>query len=329
MSHLGIVIPAAGEGQRLRPHTLVRPKVMLEVAGKPIIGHIVDRLKELKPEVICVVVPPHDRTIKDYLQANFSLNFEFVVQPLPKGLADAVLCAEAAIRNLPMLVLLGDTILDVDLKALLNEESAIGVKEVADPRRFGVVKLQDGFVREVIEKPLQPVSNLAIVGVYFFAEPGPVFAALHRLIREKRMVKNEFQFTDALQIMADAGRKIKPIEIANWYDCGTPQALIETNRALLKALGRQGVAVSGEHSLLIFPVHIARDAVIENSIIGPFVSVSSGARIINSVVADALVYENAVIEKAVVSQGIVGENAEVRGKGEMVNIGPGERVVLG
>lgn len=329
LSQIGVVIPAAGQGQRLRPHTLVKPKVMLEVAGKPIIGHIIDRLKGLNPAVICVVVPPQDTTIKDYLQVSFSERFQFVVQPEPKGLADAVLYAEAVVGRLPMLVLLGDTIIDANLEALLKEENAIGVKEVADPRRFGVVKLENGFVKEVVEKPLQPVSNLAIVGVYFFSESAPVFAALHRLRAEKRMVKNEFQFTDALQILVDAGRKIKTIEIANWFDCGTPEALIDTNRVLLTAIGGGCPREPGEQVQVIPPVAIAPNVVIEKSVIGPFVSVSKGARIVNSVVSDALVYQNAVIEKAVVTQGIVGEGAQLCGKGALVNIGPGEKVVLG
>ncbi len=323
---LTVVVPAAGEGQRLRPHTLIKPKVMLEVAGKPIIGHIIERLIALKPELICVVVPPEDKTIENYLQSNFSLPFKFVVQPVPKGLADAVLVAEDAVGDRPVLIILGDTILDFDLNTFTKEKNVIGVKEVTNPQRFGVVKLQNGLVHQVIEKPTEPVSNLAIVGIYFFSQPKPLYTALHQVIREGRMVKNEYQFTDALQILADGGINIKALPITNWYDCGTPEALLETNRVLLNQHQQEPLVVSNRGSIIIPPVSIAPDAVVEKSIIGPFVSLSAGVRIVNSIVVDALVYQNAVLKDTIVARGIVGESAQISGMKELLNIGPGEKI---
>lgn len=324
---LGVIVPAAGEGQRLRPHTLCRPKVMLEVGGKPIIGHIFDRLQELAPERVCVVVPPGDRTIENYLRSNFSFELRFVVQPEPKGLADAVLRARGEVTGMPVLIILGDTILDTDFRQLLKGDCVIGVKAVSDPRRFGVVLLENGLVKKVIEKPQEPISNLAIVGVYFFADSAAMFQEVESLVRSGKMVRGEFQFTDALQALVDYGRAIKTTLIANWLDCGTPETLLETNRFLLGKLSDKPHQACGQvkASFVIPPVWVAPDAFIERSVIGPFVSVSSGARITESVVGNALIYQNANVVRAVVLSGIVGEQAQVVGKTMLVNIAPGAR----
>lgn len=324
---LAVIVPAAGEGQRLRPHTLCRPKVMLEVGGKPIIGHIFDRLQELAPERVCVVVPPGDRTIENYLRSNFSFDLRFVVQPEPKGLADAVLRARGEVEGMPVLIILGDTILDTDFRQLLKGDCVIGVKAVSDPRRFGVVLLENGLVKKVVEKPQEPISDLAIVGVYFFVDSSAMFETVESLVQSGKMVKGEFQFTDALQAFADYGRAIKTMPIDNWLDCGTPEALLETNRFLLGKLSDKHHQACGQvqASFVIPPVWVAADAFVERSVIGPFVSISSGARITESVVSNALVYQNATVVRAVVLSGIVGEGAQVEGKTMLVNVAPGAR----
>ncbi len=323
---LGVIVPAAGEGQRLRPHTLRRPKVMLEVGGKPIIGHIFESLMELQPERVCVVVPPHDHTIENYLRSNFALDIRFAIQPEPLGLADAVLKARSEVDDLPLLIILGDTIVETDFNQLVTGDCVIGVKEVSDPRRFGVVILENGLVRKVIEKPQTPISNLAIVGVYYFADAHALFEAVDLLVREGKKVKGEFQFTDALQFLADNGLAIKTLHIEHWLDCGTPEALIATNRFLLEKTGGSNPQGCGQvlASFVIPPVWVARDAVVERSVIGPFVSVSAGARIIDSVVNNALIYEGAMVDHAVICSGIVGEQAQVRGQASLINVGPGE-----
>lgn len=320
---LCVVIPAAGEGQRLRPHTLVKPKVMLEVAGKPIIGHILDRISELKPDKVCVIVPPNDTTIESYLTANYQVHLEFIVQEEPKGLGHAVLCAQEVVAGSPVLIFLGDTIVDCNLRMMLNSKSIIAVKEVADPRRFGVVLLKNGVIEKVIEKPKEPISNLAIVGVYYFEESRVLYKALNRLVAETRIVGNEYQFTDALQILADEGMAIRTVAIDVWLDCGTPEAILETNRILLR---KHTQMQKFKDAVLVPPVHVANDAVIERSVVGPFVSVSSGARISESVIRDALIYQGAQVECSLLEHSIVGENARVKGRAGQVNLGPGMRV---
>lgn len=324
---LGVLIPAAGEGQRLRPHTLRKPKVMLEVAGKPIIGHILDRICQLNPDRIWVVVPPGDEWISSYLQAHYRMNFEFVVQPEPRGLGHAVWCAGADRARLPLLILLGDTLVDFDFHRLFQSEISIGVREVLDPSRFGVVLLENGLVTRVIEKPKEPVSRLAIVGVYYFREPKLLYQALERLIAENRLVKGEYQFTDALQMLADQGVGIRPVDVDVWLDCGTPAALLETNRLLLE---RQKAVMPKLNTVRIVPpVHIAPNARIEHSEIGPYVSVSAGVQIFGSVVKDSLIYQGARVENSRITGAIVGENAQISGVEGSVNVGPEVRLTRG
>ncbi len=324
---LGVIIPAAGEGQRLRPHTLRKPKVMLEVAGKPIVGHIMDRICRLNPDRVWVVVPPADETIAGYLRKNYRMNFEFAVQPEPRGLGHAVWCARAESAGLPLLILLGDTIVDFDFQLMFQAEISIGVKDVPDPSRFGVVLLENGVVSRVIEKPSEPVSRLAIVGVYYFQEPELLYQSLEWLITENRTVRGEYQFTDALQFLADQGVRITTVDVGVWLDCGTPDALLETNRLLLD---RQKDLLPELNSVRIVPpVCIASDARIERSEVGPYVSVSAGAQISGSVVKDSLIYQGAKVEDCRLSGAIVGEDAEVSKVEGSVNVGPGVRLARG
>ncbi len=323
---LSIVIPAAGEGQRLRPHTRFKPKVMLEVAGKPIIAHIIERIMPLEPEKVCVIIPPQDKTISSYLKLNYNLPLEFIVQDEPKGLGHAVLCAERVVKDGPVLILLGDTIVDLDFSALFKAGSVIGVKMVADPRRFGVVVLQNGLIKKVVEKPSVPISNLAIVGVYYFPEAGPLYRALNRLVIENRLVGREYLFTDALQILIDEGMEIRTVDVEVWLDCGTPQALLETNRILLD---RQVNCRPIPGSVIVPPVFVADDAVIESSVIGPYVNISSGAVVKESVISDSLICQGAGVRRSVLWWSIIGERAEVEGVAEPVNVGPETKLVRG
>jgi glucose-1-phosphate thymidylyltransferase len=273
-----------------------------------------------------VVIPPADDSIRSYLLANYRLPFQFVVQPEPKGLGHAVWCVREQTGDMPLLILLGDTIADFDFSRLPAEKNVIGVKEVADPSRFGVVILENGIIKKVIEKPKEPVSRLAIVGVYYFETPVLLYQALNRLVEERRLVGREYQFTDALQLLADEGVEIRTVEIDVWLDCGTPVALLETNRLLLKSAT---IELKLPGSRVIPPVHIGEDVLIERSEIGPYVSVSAGARITDSVISDSIIYQGAKVERSVLQGAIVGENAEVIGVQGPLNLGPGMKLVRG
>jgi len=313
-----VVIPAAGGGTRLRPHTYVVPKVLLEVAGKPIIGHIVDRVLRAGPLEVCVVVGDSGEEIEAYLRGAFDCRFRFVHQAEPLGLGHAVYQARVCFDGEPALVLLGDTIVEASLSAMLGDKNVIGVKEVEDPRRFGVVEYEGGRVLRVIEKPEVPPSNLAVVGVYFIKDTNALFQSLGRMITQGRQTRGEFQLTDALQMMIEQGVPFETVPVDDWLDCGTPDALLATNRHLLATSGqwvpRDGVVV-------VPPVFIHDGAVVEHSVVGPDVSIGDGARVTGSVVRDSIIGRGAVVDRSVLERSILGERAEVSDAPRRLNLG--------
>lgn len=320
------VIPAAGEGRRLKPHTHTTPKILLEVAGKPIIGHIMDRLLLARPDEVIVVVGAQGDQVRHYLTSEYRCPFRFVQQTDPKGLGDAVYRARDAFSGEPILVLLGDTIVDLDMSKMVGRDNVIGVQEVADPRRFGVVELKNGYVSRFVEKPDRPKSNLAIVGVYFFRDSGHLFGALERLIARGRTTKGEFQLTDALQLMVNDGTRIKTRLIRHWLDCGTRDAMLATNRHLL---ARESYYKPRPGSVIVPPVFIHDRARIHSSIIGPNASVGADADIHGSIVWDSIVNRHVVIQHTLLESSILGESSVVRDSPRKLNLGGFSELEMG
>ncbi|MEO0081299.1 MAG: sugar phosphate nucleotidyltransferase [candidate division WOR-3 bacterium] len=312
------LIPAAGEGRRLRPHTHATPKVLLEVAGKPIIGHIMDRLLPARPEEVVVVVGVQGGKIKSYLETSYRTRFRFVEQDDPKGLGDAVYRGRDYFGHEPILIVLGDTIVDLNMTEMVGHENLIGVKEVEDPRRFGIVELDGDTVKQAVEKPKHPTSNLAIVGLYYFTDACVLFDSLRELIQTGQRTRDEFQLTDALRLMLKAGTVMRAKRIDRWLDCGTPDALLATNRYLL---ARQGHYRQREGVVFVPPVWVHDDASIRNSVIGPNVSVGSDAEIHDSIIRDSIVNRNAQVEWALLERSILGEESTVRGTPRRLNLG--------
>lgn len=313
-----VIIPAAGEGRRLKPHTHTTPKPLLSVAGKPIIAHIMERVKELEPEEVIIIIAPNGNPIEKYLKENFSLNFQFVIQEEPKGLGDAVYRAKPYFQNEPCLIILGDTIIDMPLNNLLGSENWIGVKRVEDPKRFGIVEVKNGIITKIIEKPAEPKSNLAIVGIYYIFDSSHLFNALERIIKENIKTKGEYQLSDALELMIEENINFRTCPVEYWLDCGTPEALIQTNRYLLQ---NTNYFKAREKALIIPPVYIHDSAIIENSIIGPFVSISEEVEIKNSIIKDSIINQGSYIENSLLENSILGENSMVREKPLRLNLG--------
>lgn len=324
------VIPAAGEGRRLKPHTQTTPKALLSVAGKPILGHIMDRLVDANPDEVIVIVGNQGLQIQDYLTNKYSFKFQFIEQKDPKGLGDAVSRVTDFFKKeqepSPVLILLGDTIVDVNLKEIIGKENIIGTKAVEDPRRFGVVETRNGYVTKITEKPLEPKNNLAIVGIYYFTSALPLFESLEKIIREDRKTRGEYQLSDALQEMVDNGIKIKTYPVEYWLDCGTPEALIATNRYLLQTTN---YFTPRERVVIIPPVYIEDSVSIEESVIGPFVSISEGAEIRNSIIRDSIINQRAYVENSLMEGSILSENAIVRERAHKVNLGAFSELELG
>jgi len=318
------VVPVAGAGTRLRPHTYTYPKVLLTVGNKPIIGHIIDELSDAGIKKICLVTGYLGGKIKEYINRSYkNLQVSYVEQPEPKGLGHAIWLTRRCVTG-PVIVMLGDTIISADLGRFLNSKNdCIAVKKVADPRRFGVVEVRNGCIKSMVEKPEKPPSNLAIVGIYSFKNSAKLYAALERLVESGRTTKGEIQFTDALSLMLRGGHKLKPVAIDGWYDCGKPETLLETNRYILD---RKKFPAKAKNSLIIPPVYISPTAKVENSIVGPYASIGDGAKIDSSIISDSIVNENALIINMNLNDSLVGPSAAVIGRKDQLNVGENSEI---
>ncbi|MBI5464645.1 MAG: NTP transferase domain-containing protein [Ignavibacteriales bacterium] len=314
------IIPVAGIGSRLRPHTYTIPKVLINVAGKPIIGHILDKILESGFTEATIVIGYLGDKIQDYVHEHYpSMRVDFVEQEERLGLGHAIYLSRHTISRSPILIILGDTIFDVDLKAMMqNSHSVLGVKHVDDPRRFGVAELTDGFISQLIEKPEQPQSHLAVVGLYYIQQPQLMVDCLKELVKSNARTKGEFQLTDALQLMIDRGEKIKPFPVEGWYDCGKPETLLSTNQHLLSRLA-QPAPVDGV--VIVPPVFVSSTALVKNAVIGPYATIADGATVENSVIQNTIISEGASVKDAMLKDSIVGSNASVRGTYKRINIG--------
>lgn len=323
------IVPVAGFGTRLRPHTYTVPKALMPVAGKPILGHILDELIGVGVEEVVLVVGHLGEKIEAYVRGNYRISAHFVRQEQPLGNGHAIYVAREFLRAEPVLIMLGDTIFRGDFAPVLRSNvSLIGVREVPDPRRLGIVELDgDGFVRRFVEKPERPTSNLAITGVYFLRNSALLRRCLERLVDEDHRVRGEYWLADALQFYVDAGERVRTFPVEGWYDCGTPDALLEANRALLDVLNPTPQDVPG--AVLYPPVAIAPTATIEESVIGPHVSIADGARVVRSVIRNSIVNRNATVEHVVLDGSLIGEGAYLEGRPTRVNLGDDSEIQMG
>ncbi len=323
------IIPVAGMGTRLRPHTHTQPKVLMHVAGKPILAHILDELVAVGVDEVVLVVGYLGDMIEAYARERYSrLRLHFVQQTEPQGNGHAVFVAREHLDGAPVLILFGDTIIKGDLAALVRSTRTLaGVKEVEDPRRLGVVELSaEGRVRRLLEKPTDPPTNLALVGVYFISDSRALRAALDRLVQENRRARGEFWLADGLQMMIDAGVDMRVFPIEHWYDCGTVDALLAANRALLEAAPPPRRQF--ERAIVIAPSFVSPTATIEDSVVGPHVSIADGARVVNSMLRDSIINAQASVEDALLEHSIVGEHTVVRGRPGRINIGDSSAIEL-
>ncbi len=313
-------IPVAGSGTRLRPHTLSSPKVLLNVAGKPILGHILDKLVSDGIDDVIIVIGEMGEMIKQYVSENYKIKVDYIVQRERKGLAHTVYIAQEKIsKDESLLIILGDTIYDVDLNSVfLLPHSSIGVKQVDDPRRFGVVEIKNGFITKLIEKPHTPHSDLAIVGLYSIKNTSELISSVNELIEKNITTNGEYQLTDAIQIMINHGEKISTFAVDGWYDCGKSETILSTNRILLRKIGHNN-AIDG--NLILPPVSISPKAKIITSIIGPFTTVDENTKIEDSIVRNSIIGKNANIEKATLDNSIVGNFAMIKKNFNSINIG--------
>lgn len=313
------IIPVAGAGTRLRPHTYVVPKTLLTVADKPILGHILDGVLSAGiQEVVLVVGYKGDQVVEYVRRAYPQLQLRWVVQEEAAGLGHAIWCARQYLDGSPVLIILGDTIVEVDWTGLLCcPDNVVGVHRVDDPRRFGVVVLQDGVVSGFVEKPEEPLSDVALVGLYLIRESHWLREALEELLHRGFRTRGEYQLTDALELMRQRGACFHPFVVEGWYDCGKWETLLETNRHLL---ARRGNNPRLDGCAVIPPVYIAPTARIEAAVIGPYASVGESATIRLSVLRNTIVNAEAYVEAVVLEGSIIGARAVVQGRAQCLSV---------
>jgi len=312
------VIPVAGIGKRLRPHTFTIPKALLNVAGKPILGHIVDGLLKMGVQELIPIIGYKGERIQRYLTSEYKVPIKFVVQEEQRGIAHAVSLTRELADDSELIIILGDTIIKTDFEKIPKKgDYVLGVREVPDPQRFGICEVEGGMITNIVEKPDQPKGNLALIGLYYFRDSTPLYEACEKLINKGIMTKGEYQITDALQIMIDGGTQFYPYRIDGWYDCGKVETLLETNRVLLDGMeprdGREG-------SIIIHPCYLDKDSVISNSIIGPYVSVAKDCEIRHSIIENSILNEGSILENVILEGSVVGAYAEVAGNRSSFNV---------
>ncbi|MEL6674603.1 MAG: sugar phosphate nucleotidyltransferase [Bacteroidota bacterium] len=319
------LIPVAGIGTKLRPHTHTQPKPLIPVAGKPILGHIIENLIEAGITKQIFVIGYLREKIQSYVEDNFGdkIEAEFVVQEPRKGLAHALWVAREEIKGAREIVInLGDTIFGPDTnKVVQMEGSVFAVQEVDDPREFGVAMLDhEGYVTKLDEKPEIPTSNLALVGMYKIAQVSLLLEVLDEMVEREIAPYEEYALTDALMVMVKRKVQLRTLMVENWFDCGRQQSLLLANRILLERANlSQNFEFEG--SVIIPPVHIAEGCEIVHSIVGPNVAIAEHARIHNSIVRNSILGAYSNLESIILHRSVIGNDTSLRGKSNRINIG--------
>lgn len=326
-----IVIPLAGYGTRLRPHTWSKPKPLVNVAGKPVLGHVLDMFKDLpKIDEVVFIVGYLGEQVEEYVSEAYpNLKTRYVVQDEMLGQSHAIWLAREGLTG-PMVMAFVDTLIETDLSQLHTEKAqAIAwVKEVEDPRRFGVVELgPEGKVKKLIEKPSDMSNNLAVVGFYYFHKAEDLIAAIETQMERGDQLKGEWYLADAINLLLDQGleMRVEPVEI--WKDCGKPEPLLETNRYLLEHGRDNSKSASQQESVVIVPpVYVDPSATIEQAVIGPHVTIGADCVIKRSMLQNSIVEAGSHITDSNLSGSLIGRDARVVGRSRSFNVGDSSEV---
>jgi glucose-1-phosphate thymidylyltransferase len=314
-----VIIPLAGKGTRLRPHTHLTPKPMMKVAGKPVMSYVLDELKKLGNVEQIVYITGHlKEKVEAYARAEMDVPSVFIEQKVQDGTAGAIALARPYVDQ-PVLIIFVDTIFDADLSKVksVDADGIIWVKEVEDYQRFGVVVTdKDGNMTKIIEKPKTPISKRANIGLYYIRNWKLLFEGIEWVLKQPKN-QGEYFLTDAFQYMIDKGAKIRVIDVEGWYDAGKIDTMIETNQAML-ARGRARRPKNAGDSTIIDPVYIEDNVTLKKSKIGPNVSIGAGSVLDAVEISDSIVGSNATITKSVLKNSLVGDDTVVEGvKGEV------------
>jgi len=312
-----IIVPMAGMGKRLRPHTLTTPKPLLPIAGKPIVQRLVEdivAISDQKVEEIAYVVGRFGEAAEKHLiQVAESLGAKGTIhyQDEDLGTAHAILC---------------DTLFKADFKLDTSKDGVLWVQKIEDPRQFGVVIInEDGVITEFKEKPQEYVSDLAMIGIYYFKDGENLKNELQYLIDNKIMNSNEYQLPDALRNMVNKGAKFTPGAVEDWMDCGNKEAMVDTNKKVLNYLGTDKLPIPSsatiENSTIIHPCYIGENVKISNSVIGPNASIGQGCMVNASIIKNSIVSADTKIDSANIDNSMIGTSASVKGSAQVLSLG--------
>lgn len=330
-----IIVPMAGIGSRLRPHTLTVPKPLTVIAGKPIVQRLVEDIASVvdeKIEEIAFIIGPAKKgfpanTKNNLLEIAKELGAKgsVYVQEEALGTAHALFCAKDSLSG-PCVVAYADTLFKADFKLDSNADGAIWVKQVEDPSAFGVVKLEDGFITDFVEKPKEFVSDLAIIGIYYFKDGDRVRDEIQYLIDNDLKENNEFQLTNVLETLKKDGAKFIPGTVNTWMDCGKKDPTVDTNKQVLDFEHKAGNNLVSkdvvlENSEIIEPCFIGKNVVLKNTKIGPYVSIGENSVVENATITNSLIQTNVLISNAKLDNAMIGNHAKYNGEYTSVSIG--------
>jgi glucose-1-phosphate thymidylyltransferase len=309
-----VIIPLAGKGTRLLPLTRHVPKPLVRVAGRPVMDYVMDMLDGLDVEELILITGHLKEQVEHHVRTRYRQPARFIEQRVQDGTAGAVALAEPHVDG-PVLIIFVDTLFDADL-TLVTRTDADGViwaKHVEDYQRFGVVVTDaDGYMTRIVEKPSEPISKLANIGLYYVRDWRTLYRGIHWTL-ERPKQKGEWFLTDAFQYMIDQGRRIKVAEVSGWYDCGKVDTVLETNLHLLRH-GRD-LAPDGAVDVVVHPpVRVEPGAVVERSTIGPNVTIEAGAVVRDSTLRQTIVGAGAQVIGSTVEDSLVGDEARVEGR---------------
>jgi glucose-1-phosphate thymidylyltransferase len=319
-----VIIPLAGKGTRLRPHTHTVPKPLIKVAGRPVMDWVMDRLQGLDVEELIFITGHLKEQVEAYARERYPIPSRFIEQKVQDGTAGAIHLARPHVHG-PVMIIFVDTVFDADLSIVKtsDDDGIIWAKEVEDYQRFGVVVTDArGYMTKIVEKPREPISKLANIGLYYVRAVDQLWKGIEDVLA-KAANKGEWYLTDAFQWMIERGARIKTAEVSGWYDCGTVGTTLETNRILLRLHPQVPVArprIPAGVSI-VEPVYIEEGAILERSTIGPFASIESGTIVRDSVVTNAIVGRNCRLERVRLDGAMLGDEVVLEGLAGAASIG--------
>lgn len=327
---MNIIIPMAGMGKRLRPHTLTIPKPLIPLAGKPIVQHLVEDIAALVPDTLNEIVFVTGRFGKDAedhlldVAKSLGAKGKIAYQDEALGTAHAIWCAKEALHG-KTIVAFADTLFRADFKLDETMDGVLWVKQIDDPSSFGVVKLdKEGVITDFVEKPQTFVSDLAMIGIYYFKKGEDLAEEIKYLIDNDIKKSGEYQLPDALRRMTEKGYKFGPGKVDEWMDCGNPAATIETNERILHwKYPKSEVAASAslENSVIIDPCFIGENVEIKNSVVGPYVSIGAGTKVDSSRITRSIVQQNSKVTNFILENSMIGNFTKIENKAQVLSVG--------